>query len=540
MLARFVAVCVFVLISRCVLAQQTGEAEATTTERPNMVVLYTDDQAFLTTQVTGNAQVKTPNMDTLAAEGVLFTHHFNSTAICMGSRASLMTGMYEYKTGCNFSHGPMRPKTFAKSYPVLLRKHGYRTGFAGKFGFAVTDRNSESDRSYQVLPVDQFDSWGGGTGQTNYKTAANKYIAKYADRYPHSSRAYGAFAQDFIQESVDDERPFCLTLFFKAPHRPFTPDPFFDSVYQDVTFKRPANYGPNQGSHLAKQSRLGRQNLSFFYDMGFDPEHYQDTMRSYHQLIHGVDYAIGMLRAELTKQGLADNTIIILTSDNGFFCGSHGFGGKVLPYQEGSRVPLIILDPRQGASGKRYQHVTGTVDIAPTVLEYAGVTAPKTMDGVSLVDVVCDPVSTVARQTIPLFQVWGSPLTYSMSVVDKRYKYIFWCCGEQLEPAEELFDLQSDPDEMVNLVDDDRHHALLSTMRQRYMEQLKHWQENAVDYHNYQSFGKLLDPTVPWEKKSDLVSPGQWKSYLALVKALGLKPEDYFQYDKVLKAAHSR
>ena len=127
-----------------------------------------------------------------------------------------------------------------------------------------------------------------------------------------------------------------------------------------------------------------------------------------------------------------------------------------------------------------------------------------------------------------------------MSVVDNRYKYIYWCCGEQLEPAEELFDLQSDPDEMVNLVDHDRHQALLSTMRQRYMEQLKHWQENAVDYHNYQSFGKLLDPTVPWEKKSDLVSPGQWKSYLALVKALGLKPEDYFQYDKVLKAAHSR
>ncbi|QDT58833.1 Arylsulfatase [Stieleria bergensis] len=538
MLARFATLCLFLLVSRCVPAQQTAQAESSAAERPNIVVLYTDDQAFLTTQVTGNAQVQTPHMDALAAEGVLFTHHYNSTAICMGSRASLMTGMYEYKTGCNFSHGPMRPKTFAKSYPVLLRNNGYRTGFAGKFGFAVTNGKSESDRSYQVLPVDQFDSWGGGVGQTNYKTAANKYIAKYADKYPHSSRAYGAFAQDFIRESVDDKRPFCLTLFFKAPHRPFTPDPFFDSVYQDVAFKQPANYGPKHGSHLAKQSRLGRQNLSFFYDMGFDPQHYQDTMRRYHQLIHGVDYAVGMLREELAKQGLAENTIIILTSDNGFFCGSHGFGGKVLPYQEGSHVPLIILDPRKGANGQRYQHVTGTVDVAPTVLDYAGVKTPSVMDGVSLVDAVCDPAATVARQTIPLFQVWGSPLTYSMSVVDQRYKYIYWCCGEQLEPAEELFDLQNDPHEMTNLVDDDQHQAILETMRQRYASQLKHWQQNAVSDRNYPSFGTLLDPNVPWAQKSDLVSPAQWKSYLSLVKALGVKQEDAFNYNKVLKAAH--
>ena len=251
-------------------------------ERPNVILIFADDQAYRTTGANGNGQVKTPNMDQLARQGVVFDNHYNCTAICMASRASIMTGMYEYKTGCNFSHGPMRPKTWEASFPVLLRKAGYRTGFAGKFGFAVSGGKSESDQSFDVMPISAFDSWGGGRGQTKYETAKNKYIADYADRYPHSSRAYGAFAQDFIKQAKSDDRPFCLSLFFKAPHRPFTPDPYFDPVYEGVIFEKPSNYGRKHGQHLAKQSRLGRQYLSFFNDMGFDEANYQDTMRKYH------------------------------------------------------------------------------------------------------------------------------------------------------------------------------------------------------------------------------------------------------------------
>lgn len=514
------------------------QAAVSQAERPNIVLLFTDDQSFFSTGATGNVQVKTPEMDRLAADGLLFTHHYNSTAICMGSRASIMTGMYEYKTGCNFSHGPMRPATFAKSFPVLLRRAGYRTGFAGKFGFAVTDGKSERDNSFRVLPVDAFDAWAGGTGQTSYVTKKNKYLARYADRFPHATRAYGAFAQDFIRECAGDDRPFCLTLFFKSPHRPFTPDPYFDDVYKDVVFEKPTNYGREHGQHLSKQSRLGRQYLTFFRDMGFDPDHYQETMRAYHQLVHGVDYAIGMLREELERQGVAQNTVIFHTSDNGFFCGAHGFGGKVLPYEEGSKVPLVIYDPRRAEPGAKRTAttVTGTVDVAPTILDLAGHPIPENMDGRSLTAVLDDPSHNV-REVLPLFQVWGAPPTFSMSVVTKEHKYIYWCYGDKMEPAEELFDLANDPMEMRNVAQDAGYADVLTTMRAHYADALAHWKANAVPYHHYQPFGLLFDPTVGWHEKRELVPSHMWKQYTSLAKQLGLPEEAWYDYDRVLESA---
>jgi arylsulfatase A-like enzyme len=127
-------------------------------KKPNIVFLLSDDQTNVATGCYGNDQVLTPNMDQLAKEGVLFKNHYNTTAICMASRAIIMTGMYEYKTGCNFDHGPLKKAKFEKSYPVLLKEQGYYTGFAGKFGFAVSDGDSEDYHTWDVLPVDKFDS----------------------------------------------------------------------------------------------------------------------------------------------------------------------------------------------------------------------------------------------------------------------------------------------------------------------------------------------------------------------------------------------
>ena len=142
-------------------------------------------------------------------------------------------------------HGSLTKDKFELSYPMLLHHAGYRTGFAGKFGFAVTDEPDpdENCESYDREPVDNFDWWGGGIGQTEYRTADNKYIADYADQLSHSTRAYGAAACDFIRESANAGKPFCLSISFKAPHKPFTPDPAFDTVYEHTTFVPPPDYG---------------------------------------------------------------------------------------------------------------------------------------------------------------------------------------------------------------------------------------------------------------------------------------------------------
>lgn len=476
--------------------------------RPNVVFFFTDDQAYDTIGCFGNPDVQTPNMDRIGKQGVVFTRHYDTTAICMASRASVMTGLVEYKTGCNFNHGPMKRENWQQSYPVLLREAGYRTGFGGKFGFAVVDDVGQggTDGSYRNLPVEDFDDWFGGIGQTSYQTAKNKYLADYADRYPHSSRAYGAAGQDFIRESVEAEKPFCLSIFFKAPHRPTTPDPLFDEVYQGTVFRKLPNYGRAAGEHLAPQGRMGRQ-YPRFVEWGYDQEDsYQQALRIYNQLIFGVDVAIGMILEELERQGVADHTVILFSSDNGYFNGSHGLGSKVLPYEEGARVPLMIMDPRQPKDrrGRTSQALTGSIDITATILDLAGVPIPENMDGVSLLPLVQDTQAAV-RKVLPVIQVWGPVETMSLTVLTERHKYIYWYYGEGMEPVEELFDLVEDPFEMKNVAGDPACRSVLEQMRRRYDAEVKKWKAEAVPYNNYQVFGTLFDRQIPWDRKKDLL-----------------------------------
>ncbi|WP_109831717.1 sulfatase family protein [Reichenbachiella versicolor] len=470
--------------------------------RPNIIFLLSDDQTSIATGCYGNTQVVTPNMDRLAEEGVRFANHYNTTAICMASRSTIMTGMYEYKTACNFLHGPMKPETFQKSYPVLLREAGYYTGFAGKFGFAVTDGESWSDKTWDVLPVKAFDSWAGGLGQTNYKTEKNKYISKYATQYPHSTRAYGAWAEDFMKEAKAAGKPFCMSISFKAPHLPFTPDKYFDYVYEGKEYKKPANYGVENAEHLAPQTKTGRQYNG--YEFWRESEQsYQKAIKNYNQLIHGVDYALGMIRTALEEQGMADNTVIIFTSDNGYSCGAHNFGGKVLPYEEASKSPLIIYDPRapESARGVVRERVTGNIDMAPTIMNFAELEVPAYMDGESLQPLMIDE-DGIAREFIGLFNMWGNDEIQAMSVVSKDWKYIYWQYeDDSMSPTEELFNIEKDRMEMKNVFFNKKNTKTLKKMRNQYDRQLEVFKKDVVDYHDYQKYQTLFDRKASVEQK---------------------------------------
>lgn len=464
-------------------------------EAPNIIFFFSDDQAYDTQKDYGNPDVKTPNLDKLANEGLVFLRHYNTSAICMASRANVMTGLLEYKTGCNFSHGPLGTKQWSSSYPILLQKAGYRVGFAGKFGFSISDNKKAEGKEGEVAQHD-FDFWAGGPGQTSYVTAQNKSIARYAEPYPHSTRAYGAASIDFIRESVKNGDPFCMSVFFKAPHRPVQPDPMFDDIYKDVEFRKLPNYGREAGEHLAPHSRMGRQ-YKRFVEWGYDQEEsYQDAMRKYNQLIYGVDYSIGMILDELKKLDIHKNTVIIFSSDNGYFNGSHGLGCKVLPYEEGARVPLIIKDPRSGEMGKNQKTsaLSGNVDIAATILDLAGIEIPSTYDGLSLLPLLENP-ETQLRESLPIIQVWGPEATQCLTVMDERYKYVYWYfedAEKALHATEELFDLENDPYELVNQAAQPGYQSQLSKMRQLYDQQLQHWKSEGVKYNDYEEYGILF------------------------------------------------
>lgn len=476
--------------------------------KPNILFLFTDDQSYDSIGAFGNPDVLTPNIDKLANKGLVFDRHYNTTSICMASRASVMSGMYEYKNGTNFTHGPMAESIWQLSYPVMLKQSGYKVGFAGKFGFAVSGETEPNEVEGKLAQHD-FDFWAGSPKQTFYATAKNKTMKKYAKDYPHSTLAYGAASIDFIRDSVESEQPFMMSVFYKAPHKPATPDPKFDHIYKDTIFRKLPNYGREAGKHFAKHSQLGRQ-YARFKQWGYsEDESYQQELRKYHQLIYGVDQSIGMILDELEKQGIADNTVVIFASDNGFFNGSHGLGSKVLPYEEGARVPLIIYDPRNINSGnmRRTQSLTAGVDISATILDLANVKIPAPWDGVSLLPILQDPNYQV-RASMPHIQVWGPEATRNLTVLDARFKYIHWYYQDkqqQLVPTEELYDVVNDPYEMTNIAGDIRFAKTLQKMRRLYDKQVAHWVQESVQHNGYAEYGQLFDRHLNWAYKQQIL-----------------------------------
>lgn len=463
-------------------------------DRPNIIFLFADDQTFDSLGCYGNPDVKTPHIDKLASEGLTFDHYYNTTAICMASRANIMTGMYEYKTGCNFGMGDLPRKHFDLSYPVLLRKAGYATAIAGKIGFIVEGTG---------LPEDAFDWWGAGPGQTHYETRKNKSMAEYAERYPHSTLSYGAFGSDFIEWAVDENRPFCLSISFKAPHRPVSPDPRFDDVYSDTTFRKPENYGRENGLHFSEQSRRGRQ-FPRFISWGYR-DRFNETLAKYHQQIYAIDQAVGMIRETVERAGVSERTVIVYTSDNGFFNGAHGYGSKVLPYEESSRAPMIFHHPGVPEShGKRTGTLSGNIDVAPTFLELAGVPIPGNVDGKSLVPLLKNP-GMKSRKSLSLMNCWGPEPVQSFAVVTDRYKYIYWYFDDDTcDPSEELYDLQEDRLEMTNLAANDGKASVLEEMRALYDSSVGHIGASA-ERGNYAKYSVIFDRTTPWDKKRPLL-----------------------------------
>ena len=483
-----------------------SKSEVSKKKKPNIIFLLTDDQRYNALGCMGNAEIKTPNIDNLAEHGVLFTNNYNNTAICMGSRASIMTGMYEHKTGCNFTHGPLSKEKFQSSYPVILREAGYFTGFTGKFGFAVKETGLENS-SYnkkEDMPEDKFDWWAGWPSQGYYKTERNEHMVKYAKDYPHVSTALGAAAVDFIKQAQNQDKPFCLSVSFKAPHAPVSPDPKFDDVYAGKTFTKPDNFGLKGAEHLPEQSKKGRQFVKLSKKYLSD---YDKALGAYYQLIYGVDQAVGMIYSELAQQGLLDNTIIIYTTDNGYYLGAHAFGGKVLPYEEGARAPLIVSGPKKYVKhpGTTSNALTGSIDMMPTILDFAGINIPDHVDGVSITPIVNGKADRV-KEHQKILQVWGTNATQSLSIVADGFKYLYWFYGgEGMTPTEELYDLKNDPMEMKNLASNHSYKSTLDKLRRIYDQEVANWKKERVEGHSYEMYDILFDRHIPWSEKTGLM-----------------------------------
>lgn len=445
-----------------------GLASCATQRRPNIIFLLTDDQRWDTLGIV-NPHIQTPHMDQLARDGVMFENAFVTTAICMTSRASIFLGQYARRHGINDFGTDFTPEQLANTYPLQLKSAGYRIGFIGKYGVGSN------------LPEDEYDYWRGVPGQPTYETTDE------TGEPVHCTRLFGNQAIDFMQ-NASPEQPFCLSISFKAPHvqdgdpRQFIPDPAYDDMYRDVTIPKPETATESHRQRLPEFLKSEKAMMRVRWRLRFEnSELYQKSLKNHHRLIYGVDEVLGRIRTELEERGLADDTVIALLGDNGFFLGEYGFAGKWLGYEPSIRVPLVIYDPRLPKSqrGQVRSEMALNIDMAPTFLEYAGLTPPAGTQGKSLLPLVRGESIDWRRDflyehTFRVPEAARERVGYipaSIGVRTERFKYLRYF--EQDPVYEQLFDLQADPHEEHNLVDSEAHQEVLERLRKR-CEKLQH------------------------------------------------------------------
>jgi len=448
------------------LAAQASRAGAAPAKRPNILFLLTDDQRWDAVGYAGNPIIQTPNLDKLATDGVNFTRSYVTTSICMASRASILTGQYTSKHGIDDFAKPLDSAQFAQTYPALLREAGYFTGFVGKWGLGGP------------LPEEGFDYFDGFSGQGHF-------FQEVDGETRHLTGLLGESTVKAMRACPGDQ-PFCLSVSFKAPHvqdqdpKQYLYDPVLADLYEDDEIPPAPASDPDYVASLPDFIREseGRRR----WEMRFaTPEAYQTSVKGYYRLMTGVDRAVGTMTAALEELGLADNTIIIFTSDNGILNGEHGLAGKWFMYEESIRIPLFIHDPRlpAAARGRSVDAQALSIDFAPTMLAMAGLPTPAGMQGESLTPFL-EGAPDTWRESWYYEHHFGSRgrevrIPANEGVHTGDWKYVRWVDEEPL--FEQLFDLRNDPHEMHNLAGDPDQAARLEAMRAQWAdwrERVKH------------------------------------------------------------------
>ncbi len=426
-------------------------------EPPNIIFFVTDDQRF---DMMGNMSplLHTPHMDRLAAQGVRFENAFVTTPICAASRASLLTGTVERTHQFTFGTPPLSKAMTDQSYATLMRAAGYRSGFIGKFGMMVEPGAVET----------MFDAF--------VPLFRNPYFKLQEDGSArHLTDVTGDEIRTFLQANRADQ-PFVLSVSFNAPHaedndeRQYIWPAAMDSLYSETVIPEPPLSDPAFFEGLPPFLKDPQSNLNRFrWFWRFDtPEKAQQMTKGYFRMISGVDAVIGQVGDELERLGLADNTLLIMMGDNGYFLGERGYAGKWLPYEPSIRVPLLIFDPRPGSSraGLRPTAMALNIDIAPTLLDLAGVALPATMQGRSLVPLLRGEEPEDWRTDFFVEHLMEhEQIVKHEGVRGQRYKYARYF---ELDPLyEELYDLEGDPLETQNLVGDKAYAEVLAEQRLR-------------------------------------------------------------------------
>ena len=495
--------------------------EAEAPDRMNIVYIMCDDHSFQTISAYDHPLSRlapTPNIDRIASQGIRFDRAYVENSLSTPSRACLMTGLYSHQNGQTMLSNVM--DSTVTFIPELMQQAGYQTAMIGKWHMLCEPRGFDT---YKIL---------NGQGEyynPGFKTPETQ--GKYIHEEGYATELITDYAIGFL-ENRDKEKPFLLYVHHKAPHRPWMPAMKYLDLYEDADFPLPETFYDDyatRGAALSEQRMRIDEDMSMLYDLkayGYKgPLHYYDNesmvryslgtmtesereqwyvayakknewflehadslthdellrwkyqryLKDYLRVIKSVDDSVGEILDYLENNGLMDNTMIVYTSDQGFYMGEHGWFDKRIMYEESFRTPLIVHYPGN-KGGTKSETMVQNLDFGPTFLAIAGAAQPDNMYGVSMLPVLKKDGAEPRK--------WRKTLYYHFydhtpehnvlrhdGLFDKRYKLIHFYDETGVIPSyDEFFDLREDPNELNNLIDNLKYGKLVGKFRKELSE----------------------------------------------------------------------
>jgi len=481
-------------------------------ERPNILFIMSDDHAYQAISAYGSNLIQTPNIDRLAQEGVMFNQSFVSNSICGPSRACMLTGKLSHYNGF-YGNGDCFDAD-QMTFPKLLQKSGYQTAMIGKLHLSSYPQG--------------FDFWRILPEQGDYYNPDFIEMSGDTVRYPgYVTDLIGDFTLEWLQKKRDKEKPFCLFYHHKAPHREWLPAPRHFELFDSTKFELPEtffdDYKGRKAAQLQEMTIATHMNLTgdnkvepivakdHPTDYAFGRDQYQLAIsrmtkaqkeawdKEYHQVsvdfqnkfkdldevspemaiwkyqrymidylrcIASVDENVGRVLDYLDQNGLTENTIVVYTSDQGFYLGEHGWFDKRFMYEESFRTPLLVRYPKKIKPNRVSEALVQNIDYAPTFLDYAGISIPDSIQGISLRGIFEDKQPNV-RDAV-YYHYYGFPAFHQVrrhyGIRTDRYKLIHFYNDID---TWELYDLEKDKNELNNLIDDPLYEEIELSLREQ-------------------------------------------------------------------------
>ncbi len=458
--------------------QDAAAAEAPTAGKtPNIVFIFSDDHAYQAIGAYGSAINQTPNIDRLAKEGMLFRNCYVTNSICGPSRAVILTGKYSHLNGFPTNGAFERFDGAQQTFPKLLQGAGYQTALIGKW--------------HLVSDPTGFDYWHILPGQGAYYNPPMNDNGKQVKHTGYTTEIITDLSLDWLKKR-DKSKPFLLMCQHKAPHRSWDPAPKYLNKYDDVTIPEPDTLfddysGRGKAEHTQDMTiakTMTEQDLKLVFPKNLTPEQlklwedaygaeneafrkanlqgqdlvrwkYQRYIKDYLRCIDSVDESVGRVLDYLDKEGLAENTIVVYSADQGFYLGEHGWFDKRWFYEQSVKTPLLVRWPKTIKPGTVNTAMVSNLDYPETFLAAAGLPVPGDMQGKSLLPLLAGKTPDDWRKSF-YYHYYEYPGPHSVrrhyGVIDARYKLMHFYEPDVAEW--ELFDLEADPKEMKSVYDD--------------------------------------------------------------------------------------